>query len=63
MSVHVDAARCPQNHACPALRHCPVGAITQDGFSAPTVDAGLCVDCGRCQLVCPHGVFVGEAAG
>jgi ferredoxin len=56
---------CPQNHACPAARHCPTGAIVQDSvFSAPRVDQDLCTDCGACSRVCSR-VFarVADAVG
>jgi ferredoxin len=47
---------CPQNHACPTLRICPVGAIVQKGFSAPTVDQEKCICCCKCVTSC--AVFV-----
>lgn len=50
VTVHAD--RCPQNHRCPALRVCPVGALSQVGFSAPSVDEARCTDCGRCARAC-----------
>jgi ferredoxin len=44
---------CPQNHPCPAVRHCPAGAIVQENiYSAPRVDSELCTDCGACSRVC-----------
>jgi Fe-S-cluster-containing hydrogenase component 2 len=44
---------CPQNHACPAMRYCPAGAITQESiYSAPRIDHGLCTECGACSRVC-----------
>lgn len=49
--------RCPQNHLCPALRVCPVDALMQDGFSAPTVDMDKCIGCGKCVKHCPMNVF------
>ena len=39
---------CPQNHACPTLPVCPVGAISQEGFNVPTVDNEKCVCCCKC---------------
>jgi hypothetical protein len=34
--INVNELACPQNHPCPAVQSCPVGAITQDDiFSAP----------------------------
>lgn len=49
----VSKTRCPQNHPCPAVRVCPVGALSQKGFSAPTVDDDKCVRCGKCVRFCP----------
>ena len=47
---------CPQNHACPVIRHCPVDAITQRGYEAPEVDNDKCIRCCKCTMRC--GVFV-----
>jgi len=44
---------CPQNHACPAVRRCPVGAIVQSDIrSAPRIDQDLCTECGACSGIC-----------
>jgi len=45
--------RCPQNHACPSIKVCPVGALTQSGYSAPVVDCDKCIECGKCVKFCP----------
>ena len=29
---------CPQNHKCPAVNVCPVGALSQKDFEAPIID-------------------------
>ncbi len=50
--VTVHPERCPQNHPCPSLRVCPTGAITQQGYGAPTIDMDKCTDCGRCSMSC-----------
>ena len=55
--LHVVQERCPQNHPCPAIRVCPVGALSQSGFSAPVVDYELCVACGKCSEYCPMGAL------
>ena len=41
MALTVDNLRCPQNHRCPLLTVCPVGAITQSGFGLPVIDPVL----------------------
>lgn len=53
MSITVNKQRCPQNHACPAIRVCPVGAIEQNGYDAPTIDESKCIQCERCVMFCP----------
>jgi len=57
MSVDVLKSRCPQNHPCPAVRVCPVGALVQRGFEAPVVDKEKCIDCGKCVRFCPMGAL------
>ena len=49
----VSKVRCPQNHPCPSIRVCPVDALKQEGFSAPKVDQGKCIKCGKCIKFCP----------
>jgi Fe-S-cluster-containing hydrogenase component 2 len=49
----VNKARCPQNHPCPSIRVCPVGALKQTGYSAPVVDEDKCIKCGKCVSFCP----------
>jgi ferredoxin len=60
MAVTVTPSRCPQNHPCPAIRACPAGALTQDGFSAPRVDATKCTDCGICTQFCGFGALLSD---
>ncbi|MDD4843602.1 MAG: 4Fe-4S binding protein [Anaerotignum sp.] len=51
----LDLNRCPQNHGCPSIRVCPVGAITQKNRrSAPVIDEALCIGCGKCAMFCPR---------
>lgn len=49
----VRVSRCPQNHFCPSVEVCPVGALIQRGFDAPTVDYDKCIKCGKCVRFCP----------
>lgn len=56
----VKIARCPQNHACPSIRVCPANALSQEGFSAPTVDLSKCIKCGKCVKFCPKNALVLE---
>lgn len=44
---------CPQNHKCPAVNVCPVGALSQNGFEAPTINHEKCIRCGKCSAFCP----------
>lgn len=54
----VNTVRCPQNHACPSVRICPVGALSQNGFAAPAVDHEKCIKCKKCVRFCPmHALF------
>ena len=51
--IAVNEHACPQNHPCPAVRSCPVGAIIQDDiFSAPRIDHEFCTECGACPQAC-----------
>ncbi len=56
--LKVIESHCPQNHKCPAVEVCPVGALEQKGFSAPTVRKGMCVGCGKCTRVCPKAALI-----
>ena len=57
MSIKVVAWRCPQNHHCPSVRVCSVGALSQQGNRAPQVNEDLCIDCGECVQSCPMGAL------
>ena len=49
---------CPQDHLCPAMKVCPVGALSQKGFGAPEIDENKCIKCGRCASFCPKKALV-----
>lgn len=52
-TLKVNKNRCPQNHACPSVKVCPVGALSQNGFAAPVIDFDKCIKCGKCVRFCP----------
>lgn len=57
MTIKVNILLCPQNHSCPAVQVCPVGALAQTAFSAPRVDKSKCIDCIKCVHFCPMGAL------
>lgn len=57
MPILIDKNKCPQNHKCPALNVCPVQALSQENYNAPTVDIEKCLDCGACSNFCPMGAL------
>ena len=58
--LKVIVENCPQNHKCPAVKVCPVGALTQKDFEAPVVDHEKCINCGKCSNFCPKYALVLE---
>nr|WP_315022350.1 4Fe-4S binding protein [uncultured Aminipila sp.] len=52
-ALTVNKNRCPQNHSCPSVKVCPVGALSQNGFQAPAIDLNKCIKCGKCVRFCP----------
>lgn len=58
--LQVIVANCPQDHKCPAVGVCPVGALSQEEFHAPTVDHDICIQCGECSTFCPMKALVLE---
>ena len=58
--LRVIVENCPQNHACPSVKICPVGALSQEGFQSPTVDVEKCIKCGKCVAFCPKKALVLE---
>ena len=53
--LKVIVNRCPQNHPCPSVKVCPVGALIQKGYNAPKVDYEKCIKCGKCIKYCGMG--------
>ena len=49
----INNDNCPKNHACPAVKICPVGALSQNGFNAPVIDYGKWIAGGTCSNWCP----------
>ncbi len=58
MKLNVIKERCPQNHKCPSVGICPVGALSQNGFDAPIVDEEKCIECSKCSRFCPMKALV-----
>ena len=58
LSLEVIAQRCPQNHRCPSIKVCPVGALSQVSVEAPSVDYDKCIECGKCVSFCPKNALV-----
>lgn len=56
----INSDKCPQNHPCPAVKICPVKALTQEGFNAPTIDESKCIGCGKCVMICGKSAFFFE---
>lgn len=57
-TLAVIKEKCPQNHHCPSVTICPVGALKQSGFDAPFVDIKTCIRCGKCTSFCPRKAIV-----
>ena len=55
--IRVNKKRCPENHPCPSVRVCPVEALSQVRFAAPTADMEKCIKCGKCVRYCPMGAI------
>ena len=56
----INIEKCPQNHKCPAVKICPVGALSQKDFMAPVIDEEKCIRCGKCTNFCPKQALVLE---
>ncbi len=57
-TLTVIQKNCPQNHKCPSVKVCPVGALFQEGDKAPTVDQNKCIKCAKCVNFCPKKALV-----
>ena len=55
--LEIVVKNCPQNHKCPAVEICPVGALLQKDFEAPTIDYNKCISCGKCSNFCPKNAL------
>ncbi len=55
MPLIIDKNICPQNHKCPLIQICPVGAISQDGYGLPIINTEKCIKCGKCIKYCGMG--------
>jgi len=58
MAFYISPLACPQNHHCPIMQVCPVGAISQDGNGLPVIDESECIECGKCLKYCPMSAVV-----
>lgn len=56
--LNIIVENCPQNHKCPAVNVCPVGALSQEGVKAPTIDYTKCISCGKCSDFCPKHALI-----
>ena len=58
--LKIKTENCPQTPPCPAVRVCPVGALSQIGFNAPEIDHTKCITCGKCSSFCPKRALILE---
>ena len=58
MKLSIEKSKCPQNHLCPSVKVCPVGALSQVDFKLPVIDDSKCIKCGKCVDFCPKKAFV-----
>ena len=47
--LRIIIENCPQNHSCPAVEVCPIGALDQEGFNAPTINYDKCMAVANAQ--------------
>ncbi|MCK9159410.1 MAG: 4Fe-4S binding protein [Bacteroidaceae bacterium] len=60
MSYLVSKDLCSQDHRCPLIRICSVGAISQNGYGLPVIDKEKCINCGKCFSLCPMSAIINE---
>ena len=58
--LNIKKDNCPQNHPCPAVKVCPVNALSQTDHNAPVVDRDKGIRCGKCSQFCPKKALVLE---
>lgn len=58
--LNIITENCPQNHKCPAVDICPMGALSQEAHRAPTINYDKCIACGKCSNFCPKKALVLE---
>ncbi len=51
--IKINKDICPQDHRCPAIKICPVDAISQNEFDLPIIDNEKCIECKKCIQYCP----------
>lgn len=56
--LNIIIENCPQNHKCPAVKICPVKALSQKDLEAPQIDYNKCIGCGKCANLCPKKALV-----
>ena len=56
--LKIVVEKCSQNHTCPAVKMCPVGALMQMAFKAPKIDDEKCIKCGKYSNFCPKKALV-----
>ena len=59
-TLTIKKDNCPQNHPCPAVKVCPVGALSQTNHNAPIIYQSLCIGCVMCSDFCPKKALVLE---
>ena len=60
MALTISPLACPQNHRCPNIQTCPVGAISQNGYGLPVIDEEKCIECGKCVKQCPMRAVINK---